>query len=191
MADPLIPVEDAETQAMEARLEQLQKRKAALTAEVEKARLDVLRNYRDQHAARFADVKWKAALAGASVVFPVKLPGMTANIRVPTGADVQAVNAFIMQLNTPPLAGDKAATSQYTEMRAACLPITDDESELLARLMSVQAEGAPLLDLASLDIAARLRRLRTLSTLLLRRISDDAKVIEGWLNAQLELELGN
>jgi hypothetical protein len=186
--------QDPEVQAGQAALAEATAKLAALDAQIE-ALSDAARDkrgtlrtaFREAHSRRFADVDYKRALVGAKSEHAVTIPGVVSLfIRPPTAGVTHAVDKFISEPTVP----DAVDATKAINMG----PVSEAERMLLAWLVGVHLladAGAKRQEVEGLAPGRRLQMLRGLPEDLIRRVAEEAGLLQSWLNVTLEIELGN
>ncbi len=190
MAEPVDPNVQAATAAVAeatAKLASLEAQIDALGNAARDKRKELRMAFREAHTQRFADVDYKRALVGAKSEHAITLPGVVSLfVRPPTAGTTHGVDKFISE----PVVVDTTDATKSLNLG----PVTDAERMLMAWLVGVHLLADPSAkrqDVDGLPPGKRLQMLRGLPEDLLRRVAEEAALLQSWLNVVLEIELGN
>lgn len=159
----------------------------ALGEQAQEKRRELRETFRESHVRRFADIDPKRALIGAKTEHELAIKEVVSfYLRPPTAATTHAVDKFISEPNVQ----DPADSTKTVHMG----PIGEAERMLMAWLVGVHLKAdvnAKRQEVDGLPPGRRLQMLRGLPEDLIRRVAEEAGLLQSWLNVVLEIELGN
>jgi hypothetical protein len=185
--DPSVQERDNALAELTAKLANLDAQIEALGEAAQEKRKTLREKYREAHASRFADIDYKRALVGAKCEHAVTVKGVVAFfIRAPNAATTHAVDKFISE----PLLPDPSDRTKSVSMG----PVGEAERMLMGWVIAVHLLADPAAkrqEVEALSEAHRLKMIRGLPEDLIRRVAEEASLLQSWLNVVLEIELGN
>lgn len=189
-----MPTPDSDTQDLNNQMVEQVALLATLTAKVEalgeqaqEKRRELRETFREAHVKRFGDIDPKRALIGAKTEHELAIKDVVSfYLRPPTAATTHAVDKFIGEPNV----ADPADSTKSLSLG----PVGEAERMLMAWLVGVHLRAdvtAKRQEVDGLSPGRRLQMLRGLPEDLIRRVAEEAGLLQSWLNVVLEIELGN
>lgn len=185
--DPAVQDLNAQTAEQVALLATLTAKIEALGEQAQEKRRELRETFRTAHVKRFADIDPKRALIGAKTEHELSIKDVVSfYLRPPTAATTHAVDKFISE----PMVADPSDATKSINLG----PVGEAERMLMAWLVGVHLRAdtnAKRQEVDGLPPGRRLQMLRGLPEDLIRRVAEEAGLLQSWLNVVLEIELGN
>ncbi len=171
--------------ALEERIKKLDIHIDTLTEEAEVKHRERNVAFVKKHTERFKDIEIKRALVFGGARHVVSIGGGAKFIiSVPTGEEVHRINKFIRD----PINSDTASPGKEAENLG---PISDYEEMLLGCLVAAQMGDGPEQKFDGVFMPQKLTMIRSVPAPTARRIADECVLMQSYLNAVLETEMGN